>query len=126
VRWDSKALFAAALSATLIAGLAVAAAPRETASPGNASAGRDFALRACTGCHIVAPDQPFAPLIDRTPAPPDFRAIANKPNTTPESLRRFFASLRPVPAPGQMADPYISREQRENIIAFIMTLRSPQ
>jgi mono/diheme cytochrome c family protein len=114
---------AVALIASLMACLAAAAAPRNSSTTADAGAGRHFALRACTGCHIVSPDQPFAPLIDRTPMPPDFAAIANKSNTTPQSLRRYFASLRPVPPPGQMADPYLTERDRENIIAFIMTLR---
>ena len=27
----------------------------------NATAGREFALGVCTGCHVVAADQPYAP-----------------------------------------------------------------
>jgi hypothetical protein len=117
--------FAVVLISLLVMGLAAIAAPRNPPTMADAGAGRDLAFRACTGCHIVSPDQPFAPLIDRTPPPPDFAAIANKPNTTPRSLRRFFASLRPVPPPGQMADPYLTQRDLENIIAFIMTLRQP-
>jgi len=118
-------LFAVVLISSLVVGLAATAAPRNPPTLADAGAGRDLALRACTGCHIVSPDQPFAPLINRTPPPPDFVAIASKPNTTPQSLRRFFASLRPVPLPGQMADPYLMQRDLENIIAFIMTLRQP-
>ena len=84
---------AVVLIASLMTGLAASAAPKHPSTMADPGAGRDFALRACTGCHIVSPDQPFAPLIDRAPPPPDFVAIANKPNTTPQSLRRFFASL---------------------------------
>ena len=114
---------AVVLIASLMMGLAASAAPKHPSTMADPGAGRDFALRACTGCHIVSPDQPFAPLIDRAPPPPDFVAIANKPNTTPQSLRRFFASLRPVPPAGQMADPFLAQRDLENIIAFIMTLR---
>jgi hypothetical protein len=32
---------------------------------GNAESGRTFALRACTGRHVIAPDQPFKPDLHR-------------------------------------------------------------
>jgi hypothetical protein len=99
---------------------------RESSAFARAAAGRELALRVCTGCHIVSPDQPFGPVIARVPPPPDFHTIANMPNTTPASLRRFFSTLRPVPAPSHMADPYLRRDERENIIAFIMTLKGPR
>jgi mono/diheme cytochrome c family protein len=113
----------AVLSAAFIVSLAASAAARDSSASGRASTGRELALRACTGCHIVSPDQPFAPVIDRTPPPPDFRTVANMPNTTAASLRQYLSHLPTVPAPGRMADPYLSRDEREDIIAFIMTLR---
>jgi mono/diheme cytochrome c family protein len=117
---------AAVLSVAFIVTIAATAAARDSSAPGRAAAGRDLALRACTGCHIVSPDQPFAPIIDRKPPPPDFRTIANMPNTTAASLRRYLSHLPPVPPPGRMADPYLNRDEREDIIAFIMTLREPR
>ncbi len=114
------------LSVAFIVSLAATPAPRDSAVPGRAGAGRDLALRACTGCHVVSPDQPFAPIIDRAPPPPDFRSIANMPNTTAASLRRYLSQLPAVPPPGRMADPYLNRDEREDIIAFIMSLREPR
>jgi hypothetical protein len=35
-------------------------------------------------------------------------------------------TLRPVPAPRHMADPYLNRDEQENIMAFIMTLKEPR
>jgi hypothetical protein len=99
---------------------------KDSSAPGRGAVGRDLALRACTGCHIVSPDQPFAPIIDRTPPPPDFRSIANMPNTTAASLRRYLSHLPAVPPPGRMADPYLNRDEREDIIAFIMSLQEPR
>jgi hypothetical protein len=71
----------------------------------------------------VSPDQPFAPVFTGPPPPPDFRGIANMPNTSAASLRKFLATLHPVPPPQHMADPYLTNSERENLIAFIMTLR---
>jgi mono/diheme cytochrome c family protein len=114
----------AVLSVMLIGCASTSATAEESSAPGSVAAGRQLALRVCTGCHIVSSDQPFAPVIDRMPPPPGFDAIANKPNTTAASLRRFLSSLPAVPAPGRMADPYLSRDERESIIAFIMSLRA--
>jgi hypothetical protein len=36
---------------------------KKPADRGDADAGRDLAVVACTGCHVVSADQPFAPLI---------------------------------------------------------------
>jgi cytochrome c2 len=56
--------------------LAIAAAnAQKPADRGDADAGRDLAEQACTGCHVVSPDQPFPPLLKGAP---DFREIANR------------------------------------------------
>jgi hypothetical protein len=125
-RRDPDGFVVAVLSVTFIVSIAATAAARDSSAPGRAAVGRDLALRACTGCHVVSPDQPFAPVIDRTPPPPDFRTIANMPNTTAASLRRYLSHLPAVPPPGRMADPYLNRDEREDIIAFIITLQEPR
>jgi mono/diheme cytochrome c family protein len=114
---------AATLSAMFIACFAPPTDAQVRSTAANAAAGRAMALLACTGCHVVSPDQPFAPELT---GPPDFRTIANKPITTAASLRRFLSTQRPVPVPGHMADPYLTDADRENIIAFIMTLKAPR
>ena len=60
---------------------------------GDADAGRALALIACTGCHVVAPDQPFKPEYVGSPHPPDFTDIANKPNVTADSLQHYLQTL---------------------------------
>jgi len=87
---------------------------------GDADAGRDLAVEACTGCHIVSVDQPFAPLIKGSP---DFREIANRPNVTAASLRRTIAGLPLVPRKGRMANPHLTDGQLADVAAYIMTLR---
>jgi mono/diheme cytochrome c family protein len=103
--------------------LAIAANSTNTKKPtdrGDADAGRDLALVACTGCHVVSADQRFAPLIK---GPPDFREIANRPNVTAASLRRTIAALPLIPRKGQMANPHLTDDELADVAAYIMTLR---
>jgi mono/diheme cytochrome c family protein len=93
---------------------------QESSAAGNVEAGRTLALLACTGCHVVLPNQPFAPLIGGLS---DFYTIANRPNTTQASLRRFLSDLPAVPPRGRMANPALTSDQMEDIVAFIMSLR---
>jgi len=91
-------------------------------SDGNVAAGRALALQACTSCHVVTADQPYKPILKRTPSPPDFKDIANKPNVTAASLRRYLASLPAIPKGSQMANPDLTEEELRDVTAFIMTL----
>jgi mono/diheme cytochrome c family protein len=90
---------------------------------GDPAAGRIFALRACTGCHIVAPDQLFKPVFTGPPHPPDFKDIANKPNVTAAMLQRHLSSLPTVPQRPSMADPVLTSQQLRDVTAFIVSLR---
>ncbi|MGP0089313.1 MAG: c-type cytochrome [Xanthobacteraceae bacterium] len=114
---------AAALSGAVLSCFASSASAQKASTAGDPVAGRDLALRACTGCHVVSPDQPFAPVFTGPPPPPDFSGVANSTNTSAASLRKFLSTLHPVPPPQQMADPYLTSSEREDLIAFIMTLR---
>ncbi len=127
------ALIASLAAISVPATQARSAAPRATANAtagtaatvggGNVQAGRALALQACTGCHVVAPDQPFAPVFTGPPPPPDFRAIANRPDVTAKSLHRTLAGLPAVPPPGTMANPDLSDAELANVVAYIMSLR---
>jgi mono/diheme cytochrome c family protein len=90
---------------------------------GDPAAGRSLALRACTGCHIVAPDQPFKPVFTGPPHPPDFKDIANAPNVTAAALQRHLASLPAVPQRPGMANPVLTSAQLRDVSAFIVSLR---
>lgn len=91
---------------------------------GDVAAGRTLALQACTGCHLVASDQPYRPILKRTPRPPDFKDIANKPDVTAAWLRNYLASLPAIPTKSsQMANADLSEEEMRDVSAFIMTLR---
>jgi len=90
---------------------------------GKAEVGRTLALQACTGCHLVSPDQPFKPIYTGTPRPPDFREIANRPNTTAASLRHHLQTLPAVPKDLHMANPLLSTQELRDVVAFIIMLR---
>jgi mono/diheme cytochrome c family protein len=114
---------ATVLFAAFIACIASSADAQDASNPDHVTAGRALALTACTGCHVVLPDQPFRPVFTGPPPPPDFRTIANAPSTSAASLRKVLSSLHTVPPPQQMANPQLTNEQLENVVAFIMTLR---
>jgi mono/diheme cytochrome c family protein len=96
------------------------ATAQSAADRANAAAGREFALGVCTGCHVVAVDQPFAPLIGGAPS---FKEIANRPNVSAASLRRTISTLPQVPSHGRMANPLINEHELADTVAYIMTLR---
>ena len=68
-------------------------------------------VQACTGCHVVVPDQPFKPVYAGSPHPPDFKDIANKPNVTAASLKRFLESLPAVPKGTKMPNPDLTSQE---------------
>lgn len=90
---------------------------------GNAEAGRALALLACTGCHVVAQDQPFKPIRDALPRPPDFKEIANRTHTTEASLLHHLETLPAVPTNSHMPNPTLSSQELRDVVAFIISLR---
>jgi hypothetical protein len=86
---------AAVLSVGYIICFAPSAGARVSSAHGRAAAGSELALRVCTGCHIVSPDQPFPPIITPTPSPPDFRSA--------EHDRGIIAPVLVDLAPGPVA-----------------------
>ncbi len=93
---------------------------QSAADRANTTAGREFALGVCTGCHVVAVDQPFAPLISGAPS---FKEIANRPNVSATSLRHIISTLPQAPSHGRMANPLINEHELADVVAYIMTLR---
>jgi len=110
-----------------LAGTAAWAAPALNAQTklveGDATVGRDMALLACTGCHVVAPNQPFKPINTGPPRPPDFKEIANRPSVTTTSLRRHLETLPAVPENSHMPNLMLSSEELRDVVAFIVSLR---
>jgi mono/diheme cytochrome c family protein len=92
---------------------------------GKAEAGRSFALLACTGCHVVAADQPFKPVYSGLPHPPDFKEIANRSELTAARLRHHLQTLPAVPNTG-MPNLALSSQQLDDVVAFIISLRDKE
>ena len=90
---------------------ALSAVAQNKLSQDNAEAGRALALQACTGCHVVVPDQPSKPVYAGSPHPPDFKDIANKPKLTAASLKRFLESLPAVPKGTKMPNPDLTSQE---------------
>jgi mono/diheme cytochrome c family protein len=110
---------------SLILGLALAAiaAPALAATAGSISAGRQTALNVCSACHVVAAKQEFEPLlVQKTPS---FQEVADRPDTTAASLRRFITKTHwdektlPMTMPQQM----LLDQQTNDVIAYILSLR---
>jgi mono/diheme cytochrome c family protein len=114
-----------ALAAIVLSSGAAEPAPtaQGKAAEGDAAAGRAFALLACTGCHVVAADQPFKPDYVGPPRPRDFKDIAKQPGVTADSLRRYLETLPDVPQNGQMPNLELSSQELRDVIAFILSQR---
>jgi mono/diheme cytochrome c family protein len=80
---------------------------------GNAAAGRLYAVNMCTGCHSVVPATDGVGLFA-----PDFTKIARSPTTTRASLRAYLRSDHDL-----MPNFNMKRDEIENIVAYIMSLR---
>jgi mono/diheme cytochrome c family protein len=83
--------------------------------PGDAVAGRAYALQACSDCHNIAARRNR--LLSILSAP-DFYAVANAKTTTAIGLSVFLQSQH-----RSMPSFIIGDEDRRNVIAHIMSLR---
>jgi len=87
-----KALHTLSIATAL--GLALAESYAQT--PATVARGKDIAERACAGCHAINGRQ-GGPVMGTDV--PSFRALANKPYRTPESLQAYIMTPRhPMPA----------------------------
>jgi mono/diheme cytochrome c family protein len=108
-------------AATAAASLAVAQQTRVQQVPpapsrSQIAEGRDLALQVCAACHVVSPDQHFAPTL-RPPAP-DFRSIVNRPTTTDTSLHDFILTPH-----GKMPDLTLVGYQVAALVSYMISLR---
>jgi cytochrome c1 len=86
-------------------------------------AGRTLSLKVCTACHVVSPEQDMPPIL-RPPAP-SFRAIANRRNTSEESVRRFLTETHStLQTLNNMPNPDLTDDQVREAAAFIVSLKS--
>lgn len=85
--------------------------------PGDAAKGREKARVICIACHVVDElGQPF-------PGSPPFTESANKPEITPDYLRRWFKDPARLKPGTLMPNFGLSEEEIENLIAFLQTYR---
>ncbi|HEY7458077.1 MAG TPA: c-type cytochrome [Xanthobacteraceae bacterium] len=79
----------------------------------DAAKGGELARRWCAACHLVAANQERAPTV----ALP-FATIAKRPNFDAKQLAQSMLAPHP-----QMPDRALSREEADDITAYIRTLR---
>jgi len=120
---ERKLLAASAVIALSAAWSAPCASAQTKLVEGDAEAGRALALQACTGCHVVVPNQPFKPINVGPPRPPDFKEIANRPNITAASLQRHLETIPAVPEDAHMPNLVLSSQELRDVVAFIISLR---
>ena len=100
------------IASALLMSLASAAAAAEM----NTAAGHQLAKDWCAACHVVEKGQADT----MSTAAPTFFDIAANPATTEMSLRAFFATPHE-----QMPNFQLTNEQTDNVIAYILSLRTP-
>jgi cytochrome c2 len=93
--------------------LATSATAQELGSP---SAGKEYAQRVCAACHDIekGDDALFTDL-------PSFQEIADTQGMSPRALRVWLQTSHP-----NMPDIIIPADDMDNVIAYIMSLRSPR
>ena len=88
----------------------------------DASKGRHLAIMLCTTCHVVAPDQPYAPTL--SPPAPSFESIAQRAETDGDSLRKFLTTTyQGLDKPKGMPNPVLADFQIKAISAYLLSLR---
>jgi mono/diheme cytochrome c family protein len=113
----SRRLWTTAL-AFLVGATAAGASAQEPAQPSAEQQGRRLALSKCDVCHIVASDQQIRPLIPHYA--PSFYEVADRPNTTAQSLRAFLAKPHSYE---DMPSPDLTPAQVSELVRYILSLR---
>src|ERR1700691_1540876 len=86
------------------------------------SRGRHLASLLCIMCHLVAPDQPYAPTLD--PPAASFESIAQRKDVTARSLMLFLKTTsQGLNNPNGMPNPNLADFQLRAIVAYILSLR---
>jgi mono/diheme cytochrome c family protein len=90
--------------------------PAAAQSVGEPEAGQRLAATWCANCHLIGPDARGS----ARDGAPSFAAVAAVPSTTALSLRVFLQTPH-----RQMPDYSLSRQQTDDVIAYILSLRVP-
>jgi mono/diheme cytochrome c family protein len=84
--------------------------------------GREIADKVCWICHVTGRDQEYSPIL-KEPGP-DFRAIAEKSDTTSASLTAFLHTAhRTEDKTYTMPNPGLSDEMISAVVGYIMSLK---
>jgi len=103
----------------------VVGAPPHAGEPRAAVArGADIARNVCSACHKATSDQQPWRL---PPEAPSFAEIANRPETSLKSLRKFIATTHwdMKSTPVTMPNPMLTDSQVSDVSNYIMSLRTP-
>ena len=102
---------------------AVAAARPACADEVAVAAGRKLALAVCVSCHVVAPDQTWAPTLQ--PPAPSFAEIVARPNVTAASLRSFLAEPHGQSRRDSGMPPFLlARSEIDLVVAYLLSLKT--
>ncbi len=84
--------------------------------------GHRLALKICSACHVIGPDQQTAPLL-RHPAP-SFAQIAKQRDVSPGAIRQFLRSTHTdMVSPFEMPNPQLLDQQADAIAAYLLSLK---
>jgi len=122
MRTGRKLLLAAAAICCVGAIHAVAQISSEASA---VRAGHTIAVTACIACHVVSRDQTMQPVLG--PGSPSFEEIANRPETTMDSLQAVMKTARwhdPNMTARLLPMSRLSDERRAQVAAYILSLRS--
>jgi len=113
-----------AVAVAIAAGSAWTALAQQAPTTDDVQEGHKLAVIVCSNCHIAASDQPIAPIL-RPPAP-SFESIAQRSNTTTDSVQAFLASThRSISNPVGMPNPMLLDYQIKQAAAYLLSLRKP-
>lgn len=101
----------------MLLGAWLLAAPATAQTVGDAANGAALARSWCANCHVVGTGTGQTP--PAGDAVPTFAAIAAMPSTTALSLRAFLQTPH-----ARMPDFSLSRTQADDVIAYILSLKS--
>ena len=85
--------------------------------------GHGIALQRCTTCHLIEPGQANPP---GHVGGPSFQTIANSGDLSEEKLRSHFNTLNRRTTALSMPNIGLTRDERNKVIAYILSLRNPQ
>jgi mono/diheme cytochrome c family protein len=101
-------------AATAAAGLALISLPAASAELGDVRRGHAYATAVCAQCHAVAPEDMTSPRPEATP----FTTISRLPGINDRALGVFLQTTH-----GEMPNLVVTGQDRDDLIAYILSLR---